>query len=1204
MATSAPAPATPSGSGGSAVGKCRMSLVAAIAPLPLTTTLTKVPSVRSPPLITVIEAEAAAPTMQAFDDGNEADESASRGNFDEEMGSGDCFDDVVSTGGGEKPKLAMFRQDMCGACRERPFEYNCKQCQFGLCEDCFFSGNTGGHNELHEMEALGDHDHCGGSRSNTGIVSGNVCDYSVTQLALSHFLYEPCKGCCRMIVDEETVYKCSTCIADQAAPYVVCEDCFSLKQYTHDEQHIMIEFSWTLGDVKERPVVSKGRNDDGNKVINDYTVVKELGRGSFAKVKLLQNVETKEIFAVKILKKSRKLNATAILASPNKNMGSSTTAIAIPDSVLREIVVMRVLHHPNIVKLVEIIDDLESDKYYVIMEFCENGPLHTLGHPPLSLDALRTMGQHVLRGLRYLHSNGLYHRDIKPANCLVDSNGVAKLADFGACDMKHISSYTDGTPAFMCPELMRGEEVDGVVADSWAFAVTMYQAAYGVLPFPTLKYNAIQLLLAGDEEIPFPPSPEVPSADDGSVSSRHAATDAQQLESLLRAMLVKDIAHRCKIDDAVRHPFFGSMDVITGSSVRKGRDHSLRPHISSNSVSDRTRSVDISRDSSSDRQLLSGIPVITVDDNPPRHPSHPPHPHNVSMNGTAPFHPSFADTEDAFGTSGISFDERAELYARAMSLVKKGSRVHQSFYGLHRVKEARKQSLAVIERRNAEGDESETDQVGLWSPMRNPSSAADPASPMEGTQVSLSDSAGASEPREQPRTPLVSSLVDDNFATVTVAAPADDSDPLNRNNNSIGRRRSTVTTITATHSSNMDTRTRREQAKIEKVMHRLLNTSNNTQAHIKGVSLGNNIPDQLSEVLHLNIKSLAITECKLSALRGLRIPAFSNLRDLNLSKNNFHEFPVEVLLGCPKLQLLDVSFNRIKTIPDQLCEAPFLERLSLHYNQISSFTAASLTGKHFHHLRLSDNPVTQLPVDNTSAFTNVKVVVDDAPTLVQQWAAMIASQSSGGLSIIWNDVYPKQMLPGYPWFVAANPLALYSVHQLRQLDIKHIIVPDVIRKYRRQSHFGFNESDDSTSTRSTSGSSVSSGRRRASKRPKCVAVGNSSGLPLKIPVLHPSAEKLFSGIHYVDTDGFIGPNSQPLAQFLEERYQQGGGSVMLCMDDSLPSHLGSTEAERTEISHHQRVIVASILDAAARVTSYSPEDIREALSEARLGVYN
>jgi hypothetical protein len=140
--------------------------------------------------------------------------------------------------------------------------------------------------------------------------------------------------------------------------------------------------------------------------------------------------------------------------------------------------------------------------------------------------------------------------------------------------------------------------------------------------------------------------------------------------------------------------------------------------------------------------------------------------------------------------------------------------------------------------------------------------------------------------------------------------------------------------------------------------------------------------------------------------------------------------------------------------------------------------------------------------------------------------------------------------------------------------------------------------------RSASGSSVLSGRRRASKRQKSVAPGNSSGLPLKIPVLHPSAEKLFSGIHYVDTDGFIGPNSQPLAQFLEECYQQGGGSVMVCMDESLPSTIGSTEAERTDISHHQRVIVASILDVAARVTPFSLKDIREALLEARLGVYN
>ncbi|CUG91147.1 calcium calmodulin-dependent protein kinase, putative [Bodo saltans] len=886
-----------------------------------------------------------------------------------------------------------------------------------------------------------------------------------------------------------------------------------------------------------------------------------------------------------------------MLASKSMMSPTGSMTHAIPDSVLREIVVMRVLHHPNIVKLVEIIDDLESDKFYVIMEYCERGPLHTLGHAPLSLDSLRTKGQHVLRGLRYLHDHGLYHRDIKPANCLVDSDGVAKLADFGACDMKHISNYTDGTPAFMCPEMMRGEEVDGVIADSWAFAVTMYQAAYGVLPFPTLNYNAIQQLLASEDEIPFPPS-STEEGENTTNASNHLQTDAQQLESLLRSMLVKDITHRCKIDDAIRHPFFGSMDAIIGSSVRRSPD---------NSDHDRSRSIDMSRESNCDRPPLSGIPVITVDDQPPP-PMQPPHPHNISDSGTAPFH---AYVEDPLATS---VEGRAELYARALLLVKKGNKVHQSFHGLHRVKEARRKSLAVIQRFNFDGDEvnDEIDQSSLWSPVRKPLQvAAEPGklSPFDKGVQSVPEAADPTdEPREQQRTPLLVSPVNDSITPTQEGATSVPGSPLSPLNRNKGRRRSTVTTITAASSAAMNTRTRREEAKLEKIVDRLIHSSNTTQAHIKGIALGNNVPDQLSEVLQLNIKSLAITDCRLSVLRGLHMPAFTNLRDLNLSKNNFHVFPVEVLHSCPKLQLLDMSFNRIKTIPDELSHAPFLERLSLHFNRVCQFTAVSLTGKNFHHLRLSDNPVAQLPQDNTSAFTNVKVVLDDAPVLMQQWTEMLISQRSGGLSIIWNDVYPKQMLPGYPWFVAPNPLALYSVHQLRQLNIKHIVVPDVIRKYRRYLNLGGgNESDDSM--RSTSVSSVSSSasgtagwQRRASKRRKT----NADGLPLslKIPLLHPSAEKLFSGIHFVDTHGFIGPNHKPLSQLLVELHQQDGGNIMLCIDESLPSSIGSTEEEQAEISHHHRVIVASILDVAAKVTSFSPSDIREALSEARLGFYN
>ncbi|CUG91146.1 zinc finger protein, putative [Bodo saltans] len=185
MATAAPPSAPTPTSSSLGAERTRKTPETAIGRSLLTTALTKISSTRSHPRAasptnSQIIAAAQPHTLQAFDD-DDGEESASRDNFDEDMGTGDCFDDAASEVG-EKPKLAMFRQDVCGACSERPIEYNCKQCLFGLCEDCFFSGNTGGHNDLHEMEALNADRHCGGSRSgfDTGLLSGGGAAMFVT----------------------------------------------------------------------------------------------------------------------------------------------------------------------------------------------------------------------------------------------------------------------------------------------------------------------------------------------------------------------------------------------------------------------------------------------------------------------------------------------------------------------------------------------------------------------------------------------------------------------------------------------------------------------------------------------------------------------------------------------------------------------------------------------------------------------------------------------------------------------------------------------------------------------------------------------------------------------------------------------------------------------------------------------------------------
>ena len=93
------------------------------------------------------------------------------------------------------------------------------------------------------------------------------------------------------------------------------------------------------------------------------------------------------------------------------------------------------LKHRNLVTLYEVIDDPTHDTLYLIMEYCERGPLLKKGretpYEPISDADNRRAARDVLRGLEYLHSVNVVHRDIKPENVVVDGKGVAKLCDFG-----------------------------------------------------------------------------------------------------------------------------------------------------------------------------------------------------------------------------------------------------------------------------------------------------------------------------------------------------------------------------------------------------------------------------------------------------------------------------------------------------------------------------------------------------------------------------------------------------------------------------------------------------------------------------------------------------------------------------------------------------------------------------------------------------
>lgn len=138
----------------------------------------------------------------------------------------------------------------------------------------------------------------------------------------------------------------------------------------------------------------------------------------------------------------------------------------------KEIAIVKKLHHPNVVRMKEIIDDPDSTKLFMVFEYCEGGEVEWKGDagPALSMAATRRIFRDTLLGLEYLHHQGIIHRDIKPSN-LLRSNDHVKISDFGCShfsealfaaaaaggEEKYVDDIelakTAGSPAFFAPEM-------------------------------------------------------------------------------------------------------------------------------------------------------------------------------------------------------------------------------------------------------------------------------------------------------------------------------------------------------------------------------------------------------------------------------------------------------------------------------------------------------------------------------------------------------------------------------------------------------------------------------------------------------------------------------------------------------------------------------------------------------------------------------
>ncbi|MQL91771.1 hypothetical protein Taro_024386 [Colocasia esculenta] len=235
---------------------------------------------------------------------------------------------------------------------------------------------------------------------------------------------------------------------------------------------------------------STGNAGAGTNLWN-YKIGKILGIDLFGKVKIGKHVLTKQKVAIKIINR-HKIKNTGLDEKEldNVDLNDTTTfkkkKTSDTTAVQQEIEALRLLLHPHIIRLYEVIET-HSD-IFMVMEYAKFGDLfdYIVEKGRLAEDEARRFFQQVVSGVEYCHRNMIIHLDLKPENLLLDSEYSIKITGFAfSSGLQHgyFLKPSYGSSNYAAPEVISGEAYAGPEVDIWGCGIILYALVCGSLPY-------------------------------------------------------------------------------------------------------------------------------------------------------------------------------------------------------------------------------------------------------------------------------------------------------------------------------------------------------------------------------------------------------------------------------------------------------------------------------------------------------------------------------------------------------------------------------------------------------------------------------------------------------------------------------------------------------------------------------------------------